>query len=137
MSYTQAEHTFQTLNLVILAQNMGKLTVLSASPSPCARKVRITLKEKGTELDVESEVPWHTATNTPKYNPIGKLAILIFDNGAPPIYESCLILEDITTKYAGQGPKLMPASLEDQMLARQIQVLADGVCEAAGEFQGV
>jgi glutathione S-transferase len=108
------------------------LTLISATPSPYARKNRIALLEKGIPFKLKTEIPWHSTTETPKYNPLEKLPILIFDDGRPPIYESWFIQEYIVQKYKGTGPTLMPDSLDDQLLVRQIQVLADGSCDAMG-----
>ncbi|KAH8756863.1 glutathione S-transferase domain-containing protein [Hyaloscypha finlandica] len=106
------------------------LTLISATPSPYARKNRIALIEKGIPFELKSEIPWHSTTETPKYNPLEKLPILIFDDGRAPIYESWYIQEYIVQKYRGKGPDLMPDSLDDQLQVRQIQVLADGACDA-------
>jgi glutathione S-transferase len=106
------------------------LTLISATPSPYARKNRIALIEKGIPFDLKPEIPWHSTTETPKYNPLEKLPILIFDDGRAPIYESWYIQEYIVQKYRGKGPNLMPDSLDDQLQVRQIQVLADGACDA-------
>jgi glutathione S-transferase len=106
------------------------LTLISATPSPYARKNRIALIEKGIPFELKSEIPWHSTTETPKYNPLEKLPILIFDDERAPIYESWYIQEYIVQKYRGKGPDLMPDSLDDQLQVRQIQVLADGACDA-------
>jgi glutathione S-transferase len=108
------------------------LTLLSATPSPYARKNRVAMIEKGIDFTLQSEIPWHSATETPKYNPLEKLPVLIFDDGTPPVYESWLIQEYIVSKYADQGPRLMPRGLDDQLLCRKVQVLADGACDAIG-----
>ncbi|KAL8820417.1 MAG: hypothetical protein Q9191_007522 [Dirinaria sp. TL-2023a] len=108
------------------------LTLISATPSPYARKNRVALLEKGIPFQLQTEIPWHSATETPKYNPLEKLPILIFDNGEPPIYESWFIQEYIIQKYRSQGPSLLPESLDEQLLAKQIQVIADGACDAMG-----
>ena len=44
-------------------------TLLSATPSPYARKVRISLLEKGIPFKLQTEVPWDSDTQTPNYNP--------------------------------------------------------------------
>ncbi|KAF2427669.1 glutathione S-transferase [Tothia fuscella] len=111
---------------------MAKLTLLSATPSPYARKNCIAMLEKGIEFDIRNEIPWHAATETPKYNPLEKLPVLLFDDGTPPVYESWLIQEYIVTKYAHQGPRLMPSNIDAQFLCRQIQAMADGACDAVG-----
>jgi glutathione S-transferase len=109
------------------------LTLISATPSPYARKNRIALLEKSIPFTLQTEIPWHSTTITPKYNPLEKLPILLFpDNSHPPIYESWFIQEFIVTKYAHIGPRLMPpASDIDAVLeTRRIQILADGACDA-------
>jgi glutathione S-transferase len=108
------------------------LTLISATPSPYARKNRIALLEKGIPFELKTEIPWHSDTETPKYNPLEKLPILVFDDGRPPICESWYIQEYIVCKYRGTGPDLMPKGEDDQLRARQIQVLADGACDAMG-----
>ena len=106
------------------------LTLISATPSPYARKNRIALLEKGIPFQLQTEIPWESATETPKYNPLEKLPILIFDDGRPPIYESWYIQEYIVQKYKGKGPSLMPEDLDDVLYARQIQIVADAACDA-------
>ena len=110
------------------------LTLISATPSPYARKNRIALLEKGIPFQLQTEIPWHSTTATPQYNPLEKLPVLIFDDDdtTPPIYESWYIQEYIVQKYRGTGPALMPDALDDQLLAKKIQVLADGACDAMG-----
>lgn len=108
------------------------LTLISATPSPYARKNRILMLEKGTPFELKNEIPWHSTTETPQYNPLEKLPILIFDDGKSPIYESWYIQEYLVQKYKGTGPALIPESLDDQLLAKKIQVLADGACDAMG-----
>lgn len=109
---------------------MPSLTLLSATPSPYARKNRIALLEKKIPFTLQSEIPWHAATETPKYNPLEKLPVLIFDDGTLAVYESWLIQEYIIQKFADKGPSLWFEGLEEQLEARKIQVLADGACDA-------
>ena len=61
--------------------------VISATPSPYARKVRIALAEKGIPFELLTEVPWNSDTATPRYNPLEKLPVLIVDE-ATSVYES-------------------------------------------------
>ena len=51
--------------------------VISATPSPYARKVRIALTKKDVPFDLITEVPWDKTTRTPEFNPLEKLPILI------------------------------------------------------------
>jgi glutathione S-transferase len=46
------------------------LTLISATPSPYARKNRILMLEKGTPFELKNEIPWHSTTETPQYNPL-------------------------------------------------------------------
>jgi len=116
------------------------LTLISATPSPYARKNRIALLEKDIPFQLQSEIPWESSTKTPQYNPLEKLPILLFDDGRPPIYESWFIQEYITQKYADKAPSLLPKGGVDELLrAKQIQVIADGACDAMvceGRFHG-
>ena len=76
------------------------LKLISATPSPYARKVRITLAEKDIPFELITEVPWDSTTATPQYNPLEKLPVLL--------------LEDI----------------DERLFARKVEVVCDGVCDA-------
>jgi len=100
---------------------------ISATPSPYARKVRIALAEKSVPFVLITEVPWDKTTQTPNYNPLEKLPILIRNDG-DPIYESRLILEYI--ERAHPTPQLVPTDDAGWLLAKRLEVLCDGVCDA-------
>lgn len=104
--------------------------LISATPSPYARKVRIALQEKGLDFELKTEVPWDHTTETPQYNPLEKLPVLVFNDGRPAIYESHYILEYLETKFP--EPSLLPSlkDADDRLLAKQIEVVADGICDA-------
>ncbi|KAG8630949.1 hypothetical protein KVT40_000089 [Elsinoe batatas] len=103
-------------------------TVISATPSPYARKVRIALQEKGIPFKLQTEVPWNSDTQTPGYNPLEKLPVLIPDDGRPAVYESHYIMEWIEAKHP--DPPLYPSDIDDKLFAKQVEVIADGVCDA-------
>ena len=102
-------------------------TLLSATPSPYARKVRIALIEKGIAFALKTEVPWDRTTETPKHNPLEKLPVLISGSGES-VYESRFILEWLEARHP--SPPLLPDDVEERLAARQMEVLADGVCDA-------
>jgi hypothetical protein len=104
--------------------------LISATPSPYARKVRIALQEKNLPFDLKTEVPWDHTTQTPQYNPLEKLPVLIFNDGRPAVYESHFILEWLETKYP--EPSLLPSinEADDRLLVKQIEVVVDGICDA-------
>ena len=103
------------------------LRLISATPSPYARKVRIALAEKGIAFELQTEVPWDSSTVTPRYNPLEKLPVLILEDGSA-VYESRFILEYLEAKFP--APALLPADIDGKLAARQVEVLADGVCDA-------
>ncbi|MGQ2907616.1 MAG: glutathione S-transferase N-terminal domain-containing protein [Aliihoeflea sp.] len=103
------------------------MKLLSATPSPYARKVRIALIEKGLHFDLVTEVPWDASTSTPRYNPLEKLPVLILDDGTS-IYESSLILQYLELTHP--RPRLLPTNVTDIIAARRVEVLCDGICDA-------
>ena len=104
------------------------MKLLSATPSPYARKVRIALAEKGLPFDLLTEVPWNADTTTPKFNPLEKLPVLILEDGMT-VYESRHILEYLEIKFP--RPPMFPKAPDDLLAAKRLEVLADGICDAA------
>ena len=104
------------------------LQLISATPSPYARKVRIALAEKGIPFELVTEVPWNSTTATPQHNPLEKLPVLIFEDGSS-VYESRYILEVIEAKWP--EPPLVPAEIWPRLAARKVEVIADGICDAS------
>ena len=101
--------------------------LISATPSPYARKVRIALAEKGLPFELLTEVPWDSTTTTPRYNPLEKLPILLLGDGTS-VYESSYILQYLELKHP-QVP-LVPKDIDGHLAARKLEVLCDGVCDA-------
>jgi glutathione S-transferase len=101
--------------------------LISATPSPYARKVRIALAEKGIPFELLTEVPWDHTTSTPKYNPLEKLPVLIGDDGSC-WYESRFILEYLELTHP--APPLLPQDTAGLLAAKRLEVLCDGVCDA-------
>jgi glutathione S-transferase len=103
------------------------LKLISATPSPYARKVRIALAEKDIPFELVTEVPWDSTTTTPKYNPLEKLPVLLLEDGGS-VYESRLILEYLELKYP--EPRLYPLDVDALIAAKQVEVICDGICDA-------
>lgn len=101
--------------------------LISATPSPYARKVRIALAEKGIPFTLTTEVPWNGTTETPSYNPLEKLPVLVLPDGTG-VYESRYILEWLEVKHP--TPPLLPADAEGVLAARRVEVIVDGICDA-------
>ena len=85
--------------------------------------------EKDIPFELKNEVPWNKDTETPTYNPLEKLPILIFEDGSA-MYDSVLIQEWIIQKYADKKPSLLPDGQDAGFAARQIQTLSNGHMDA-------
>jgi len=109
------------------------LTLISALPSPYARKVAIYLHEKGLSFVLQTEVPWDSTTTVPMHNPLEKLPVLILPNGCS-VYESHHILEYLELKYPNTPPMLPDLTdvngLDEVLFAKKIEVISDGICDA-------
>ena len=103
------------------------MKLISATPSPYARKVRIALAEKGTPFELLTEVPWNDDTSLPRHNPLEKLPVLLPDDG-PPIYHSSYIMEWLERRHP--TPPLLPADDDGILAHKQVEVLGDGICDA-------
>ena len=79
------------------------MILISATPSPFARKVRIALIEKDIPFELRNEIPWHGDTETPVHNPLEQLPILIPDEGEA-LYESSYILDWLEYKFRRLSP---------------------------------
>ena len=106
---------------------MGR-QLISATPSPYARKVRIALQEKGLPFELLTEVPWNSTTATKLHNPLEKLPVLLEGNGAEPIYESHYILEYLEVMYP-ETP-MLSSDPKGRLFAKKVEVVADGMCDA-------
>ena len=101
--------------------------LISATPSPYARKVRIQLTEKDIPFELMTEVPWDNDTQTPQYNPLEKLPVLICDDGET-VYESRFINEWVEIKHP--SPPLTPKDEDGILRTKRFEILSDGVCDA-------
>lgn len=103
------------------------LKLLSATPSPFARKVRIVLLEKNIPFELKTINPWNMNADIERFNPLGKIPVLITANNET-IYDSKFIIEWIEHNYP--DPAVFPTDAKTKFKAQQIQVIADGICEA-------
>jgi len=103
------------------------MKLISATPSPYARKVRIALAEKGIPFELLTEVPWNDDTSLPRFNPLEKLPVLLPDGGEP-LFQSSYILEWLERRYP--NPPLLPPDDDGILAHKRLEVIADGVCDA-------
>ena len=68
------------------------MKLITATPSPYARKVRVVLREKNIDCKEIIDIPWNKDTLTKDFNPIGKIPILLQDEMAP-LYDSKVIVQ--------------------------------------------
>jgi glutathione S-transferase len=99
--------------------------LIGTRASPFARKVLASAIEKGIELPLEVDNPLAADTAVPLWNPLGKVPVLIRDDGSP-LYDSRVIVEYLDG--LGRGPPLIPAA--GRIEVRRLEALADGVLDA-------
>jgi glutathione S-transferase len=102
---------------------------LYTSPtSPYARKVRVALTEKKIECECIDDNPWIEETAIPQFNPLGKIPVLILDDGTA-LYDSRVIVEYLDT--VSPVSRLIPEPSRQRIAVRRWEALADGICDAA------
>jgi len=103
------------------------LKIIGTNASPFTRKVRVVAAEKRIEYHYLIESPWAAVTGVTAYNPLGKVPVLLLEDGAP-IYDSRVIAEYLD----GISPvgKLIPAANRERIEVKRWQALADGLLDA-------
>ena len=103
------------------------MKIIIANPSPYARKARVALREKEIVFEEIIDIPWNTNTLTKGINPLGKIPILLNGNHEP-LFDSKVIIQYLD-HYKPQ-PLLYPKNPKDNISARLVETVADGVCDA-------
>lgn len=104
------------------------MKLIASLTSPFARKVRIVLAEKHIECELQIDVPWNADTHVPEYNPLGKIPVLLMDDGTA-LYDSRVIVEYLD--HAAPVHNVLPKDARGRIMAKRWEALADGVCDAA------
>ena len=104
------------------------MKLLASLTSPYARKIRIILAEKALPFELVVDSPWEVNTRIPTLNPLGKVPVLIADDGET-FFDSPVIAGYLET--LGTAPALLPPGALDAIRVRQTEALADGVTDAA------
>lgn len=104
------------------------MKLIGSLTSPYVRKVRLVLAEKKIDCEFAIDSPWTPDTAVPNLNPLGKIPVLLLDDGTA-LYDSRVIVEYLD----GTAPnnRLIPAAGRDRILVKRWEALADGVCDAA------
>ena len=104
------------------------LKLIASRTSPFARKVRIVLAEKKVECQMLEMSAWDAGNPMHAYNPLGKLPVLILDDGTQ-IYDSRVIVEYVD--LVSPVSRLIPEPARQRIAVKKWEALADGICDAA------
>ena len=104
------------------------MKLVGSLTSPFVRKVRIVLSEKRINYDFDVDIPWGSDTRVAEYNPLGKVPILIMDDGTT-LYDSRVIVDYLDS--ANPVSRLMPEFNRERSMVKRWEALADGICDAA------
>jgi len=105
------------------------LKLIASQTSPYARKARIALAEKKIEYQMVEASAWVPGNPVHAYNPLGKLPVLILDDGTH-LYDSRVIVEYID--LVSPVSRLIPEPARQRIAVKKWEALADGVCDATG-----
>ena len=103
------------------------MKIIIATPSPYARKVRVILREKKIDFEEIIDVPWNTNTLTVGFSPLRKIPILL-RNGHEPLFDSKVIAQYLDN-YEPK-PLFYPKNSKENISARLVETVADGICDA-------
>ncbi|HYA21339.1 MAG TPA: glutathione S-transferase [Burkholderiales bacterium] len=104
------------------------MKLIGSLTSPFVRKVRVVLAEKRIDYEMQVDVPWSEDTKVPEYNPLGKVPVLLMDEGTS-LFDSRVIAEYLDT-VTPLG-RLIPEGSRERTLVKRWEALADGISEAA------
>jgi glutathione S-transferase len=104
------------------------MKLIASLTSPYARKVRVALADKKIEYDLIEEAPWAAETAVPSYNPLGKVPVLVLDDGTT-LFDSRVIVEYLD--MVSPVSRLIPEPNRQRIGVRRWEALADGICDAA------
>ena len=104
------------------------MKLLYTPNSPYARKVRIVALEKHIDLELQEVVLADTACIVKNHNPLGKVPVLILDDG-DDLYDSRVIVEYLDNR--APGTHLIPQDNTSKIAARRWEALSDGITDAA------
>src|SRR6266545_4361624 len=104
------------------------LKLIASLTSPYVRKVRIALAEKKIEFSLVVDSPWVAGNTIADYNPLGKIPVLVLDDGTA-LYDSRVIVEYLDT--VSPVSRLIPEPSRQRIAVKRWEALADGICDAA------
>jgi glutathione S-transferase len=105
------------------------MIVRTSPPSPFGRKVLIAANVLGLadQITVQKADPTDAADTLRQQNPVGKIPILILDDGAT-LFDSRVILEYLD--HRAGGGEIIRQDFKARMAVLRLQALADGMTDA-------
>jgi len=103
------------------------MKLLGTPRSPYAWKVRIALEERSIPYDYVIAPPADPDSNVSKFNPLGKIPVLVCADGTA-VYDSSVIVEYLDG--IGSKPRLIPESFADRIDVKRWQALGDGIVDS-------
>lgn len=101
---------------------------------PYVRKIRVILAEKNINHEFDIDMPWNINTHVATYNPLGKVPILIMDDGKT-LFDSRVIAEYLDYLDDSKTPsRLIPEYGPHRWRVKRWEALADGLCDAAASI---
>src|SRR5262245_14142123 len=104
------------------------MKLLGSPGSPYARKARVAMLEKKIHCEFVADRPSNPDSQVPKHNPLGKVPVLVLDDGKS-MYDSSVIVEYFD-HIGGSGPQLIPVDFAARIAVRQWEALGDGIVDA-------
>ena len=96
------------------------MKLVGSLTSPFVRKVRIVLSEKRIVYDFDVDIPWESDTRVAEHNPLGKVPILIMDDGTT-LYDSRVIVDYLDS--ANPVSRLMPEFNRERSMVKRWEAL--------------
>ncbi|MGH8729407.1 MAG: glutathione S-transferase N-terminal domain-containing protein, partial [Burkholderiales bacterium] len=104
------------------------MKLIGSLTSPYVRKARIVLVEKRIEYEFEIDIPWNADTRVPVHNPLGKVPVLILDDGLA-LFDSRVIVEYLD--HLTPVGRLLSETNRQRIIVKRWEALCDGILDAA------
>lgn len=104
------------------------MKLIGSLTSPYVRKVRVVLVEKHIDYEMQVDIPWNEDSKVPEYNPLGKVPVLLLDDGTS-LFDSRVIVEHLDN-VTPLG-KLIPDDNRERTAVKRWEALGDGISDAA------
>jgi glutathione S-transferase len=98
------------------------MKLIGSLSSPFARKVRVALAEKRVDYEFVIDPPSDPATRVPEFNPLGKIPVLVIDDGST-IFDSPVIVEYLDS--ISPVGRLIPEPIRQRIQVRRWEAVAE------------